>query len=290
MRRIQEIARSHRTAWFGLWVVVLIGVVAIANWQFAGGGSAFTAVLGAQTSKPDTTPPSVSISFPAKNGVYGADTWIGCTPTGICGTASDTSGVSAVQVTIQQGKGNYWDSSTKSFSSTAVRYNVASGTATWTLPFPVPPDGSYTVSVQATDTAGNTSKATSVAFQVDSTAVSNKPFGISGSFTGSFAPGVQQRLDLVLTDPYSFPITVTGVNVKVEAGTSKAGCDGPTNLTVVSQAGVTSLNPVTVQPGPAGYALSGNQRPLLEMPNLSTSQDACKGAQFTLSYTGTATK
>lgn len=219
-----------------------------------------------------------------------------CAQAGICGTASDATAVSSVKVAVQQGSGSYWNGS--SFTSTTRIWNTALGTTTWTLPLSLPPDGNYTVSVQAADPAGNTSKPVSLSFQVDSTAVNNKMFGISGSLTGSFSPGVQKSLNLVLTNPYNFPINVTGVTVRVEPTTTTAtggpnpGCDGTENLKVITQAPFTSQNPVTVPPGPGGtYTLAANERPVLEMPDLATTnQDACKNTTFTLSYTGTATK
>jgi hypothetical protein len=296
MRRFRDLIRAHKKFSFGLWIVVLVAVVAGAQWQLTGRGSTTeTQVLAAQAKKPDTTPPSVSISFPVKNGVYGPDTWTGCAPAGICGTASDATGVSSVSVAVQQGNGSYWNGS--SFASTGPFYNLAAGTTTWSLPLSLPPDGTYTVSVQAADPVGNASKPVSLSFQVDSIAVNNKVFGISGSLTGSFSPGVQQSLNVVLTNPYNFPIKVTGVTVRVEPTTAKAtgganpACDGTENLTVVSQAPFTSTHPVTVPAGPGGsYTLKAAEQPVLQMPDLDKSQDDCKNTTFKLSYTGTATK
>jgi hypothetical protein len=252
-------------------------------------------VLGASTKK-DTTPPSVSIVFPVRNTTYGTGTWNGCAPPGICGTAIDATTVASVSVAVQLGKGKYWNGT--GFASSSPVYQPATLTSTshdsvnWVLPFPLPDNGAYTVYAKAKDSLANASKPISMSFEVDTSAESNKPFGISGTFTGSFAPGLQQRLDLVLNNPYSFPLKVTGVTVKVETTTTKAGCVGTQNLEVVTQAAVTSLSPVTVPAGPGTiYALTGDQRPLLHMPNLiDINQDACKGATFTLSYTGTATK
>src|SRR4029079_13761258 len=90
-------------------------------------------------------------------------------PAGFCGTSSDAgSGVSAVQVSIQQGTGNYWNGS--SFASGSEVRITASGTTTWNLAFPIanfPAGGDYTVRAYGTDNAANTSGATSSAIHID---------------------------------------------------------------------------------------------------------------------------
>ena len=78
----------------------------------AGGSGEWAAQLIALRPAPDTTPPTVTIGHPANSSTHGSDTYnAGCsTPlTGdICGTASDATGVASVELSIQQGSGNYW--------------------------------------------------------------------------------------------------------------------------------------------------------------------------------------
>ncbi len=104
----------------------------------------------------DTTPPTINVSFPANMGVYNAAAWAaGCSPVGICGTASDLSGVASVSVAIYQWwTGAYWNGS--SFSSSSMVFNAATGTTSWHYPFALPPGNIYTLYVRATDTLGNT--------------------------------------------------------------------------------------------------------------------------------------
>ena len=98
-----------------------------------------------------------------------AITWTGCTPAGICGTATDSgSGVNNVKVSIRQGTGNYWNGT--SFGSASEVLLAATGTTTWNLPFPIgnfPAGGSYTARAVGQDNALNTSAGTSVTFSID---------------------------------------------------------------------------------------------------------------------------
>jgi hypothetical protein len=131
----------------------------------------------------DTTAPVIVLSFPAVNGAYNAAAWnAGCSAApGICGTAGDLTGFTKVEVSLRQASsGRYWNGS--SFGSSAVQFNAATGTAVWRLPLPLPADGSYSVSVRATDTLGNGPRVLNAAFGVDTVAP-------------QFAPVITQRPD-----------------------------------------------------------------------------------------------
>lgn len=113
----------------------------------------------------DTTPPSITITFPTNNGVYSATAWNnGCANgAGICGSASDPSGVAAGLVSIQQqSSGKWWNGS--AFNSNSEVFNTAKATGSATsytgrYQLALPSDGLYTVHVRATDKAGNTTPA-----------------------------------------------------------------------------------------------------------------------------------
>ena len=111
-----------------------------------------------------TTPPTVTLTFPAVLGNYSTSTWnAGCSPVGICGTASDAFGVSKVGVGILQwSTGDYWNGS--SFSSSTLMYTAATGTTSWDFPFALPPYGIYTIYLRATDTLGNVASGISSVF------------------------------------------------------------------------------------------------------------------------------
>jgi hypothetical protein len=180
MERFWDLRRAHKKAWFGVWILVLVAVLAVLQWRFGDGTPIRTRVLGAQAKKPDTTPPSVSIAFPAPGGVYGLLSWGCASGSGVCGSSSDATGVARVEVAVrQQTGGKYWDGS--AFASTPIQWLPAQGTTSWRFTLPIPQaEDSYVASVRATDTvtpvaAANTSTPVSVTFRVDRTAPTDPP-------------------------------------------------------------------------------------------------------------------
>ena len=146
----------------------------------------------------DRQAPSAAVSFPVDGGSYNAGGWSAGCPggAGICGTASDPSGVSSVAVSIRQGSGNWWGGS--SFNKTSEFFITATGTTKWRYALPMPaPDGSYTAHVRSTDNLGNTTTSGSYAtsaFAIDTQAppaptITAKPPSLSGSDGASFSFG-----------------------------------------------------------------------------------------------------
>ena len=122
----------------------------------------------------DTAAPSSTIGFPVASASYTASEWAaGCATAGLCGTYSDGSGagVAAVEVSIQEGGGDYWDGS--GFSSSTEVWNdadLAAGDWSYDLDSSdFPADGDYTVRVRARDDVGNTEAPSSRTFEVDKT-------------------------------------------------------------------------------------------------------------------------
>ena len=105
-------------------------------------------------------------------GSYNIVGWnAGCSPSGICGTASDAgSGLDRVDVSIQRSSDSlYWNGS--SFASASEDWQNAGG-ASWNLGFAAaafPANGSYTIRVRARDLAGNVEAAASRTFTIDTT-------------------------------------------------------------------------------------------------------------------------
>lgn len=322
----------------------------------------------------DTTPPTATLTFPVEGGSYGASGWHcpSSSTVGICGKAKDAQGVSSALVSIRQGSGNWWGGS--AFDKTSETFNPAtleapgSDTTGWSYSFNLPPAGTYTVHVRATDKAGNTTPAGSQAsatFTIKTAApppptISSGPeaettsksatfvfsdsqpgvtflcakdnhtfvacsspktyasvsiaahtfyveardatgnisaassyswkvirgFSVEGNVAGLLYPGVSQPLHLTITNPNTKALVITSLNVSVKSGSTKAGCDGPTN-TQVTQSNVSESNTFTVPAkGKVTLPTVSVSAPQVLMKNLPTNQDACQGASFTFTYGG----
>jgi hypothetical protein len=112
-------------------------------------------------------------------------------------------------------------------------------------------------------------------------------FTIAGHLPGSLRPGLGIALPLVISNPLAFDLTVTDVVVTVAPGSSKPGCDGPANLAVTQSSLASGASVVVPAHGSVTLPAAGATAPVVTMRNLATSQDACKGATFTLLYSGT---
>jgi hypothetical protein len=140
--------------------------------------------------------------------------------------------------------------------------------------------------VRAFDGAGNRSAATGYDWKVSST--TGLPFTVSGNLAGLLAPGLSGALNLTVSNPNSDPILVTQLTVTVASGSTKPGCDGPTNLQIV-QSNASAVNPLAIPAhGSAAVPSGAVSAPQVQMKNLPVSQDACKGATFTFAYGGSA--
>ncbi len=140
--------------------------------------------------------------------------------------------------------------------------------------------------VRAIDTAGNVGTRAEYCWSV----LVKFELGIRGDLGSPLYPGASQLLNLIFKNPSRRDLKITDVTISVNAATNKSGCSGVQNLVVTR--GFTG--PVTL-PKLATKSLSDlgvplGQWPILTMPNLSTNQDACKGATFTFSFSGSAVK
>lgn len=110
----------------------------------------------------DNAPPATSIAFPLDGTSVDAVAYgSGCVPAGVCGSASDPSGVAAVRVSVQREGGGYWtgtgfDGFSEYFQDATLLLPGATSTS-WSLPLALPPDGRYVVRVTAEDAVGNDS-------------------------------------------------------------------------------------------------------------------------------------
>jgi hypothetical protein len=119
-------------------------------------------------------------------------------------------------------------------------------------------------------------------------------FTIGGNAPNPFYPGTSERLDLAITNPFKFAIKVLTVSVTVEPVPAKNGvpdpaCPAASNLLVTRPLGTTLDVPALSTNSLSDLGVPQAQWPVLTMTDLPTNQDACKGATFTLVYSGTAT-
>ncbi len=150
--------------------------------------------------------------------------------------------------------------------------------------------GAHSFQVQAHDTVGNTSAAASYSWTIvkELAKEEGKPFTVSGGAAGPLAPGMTQPLAITLSNPNNVTITVTALTVATAPGSSKAGCDGPTNL-ALTQSNLSEAKALTIPAGAHATLPSGAiSAPQVLMKDLPVNQDACKGAAFTFTYSGSA--
>jgi hypothetical protein len=149
----------------------------------------------------DTAAPTVTLSFPVAGSADNAAGWnASCPPSpGLCGTAGDATDVASVQVGIlQQSSGKYWSGS--GFTLASQVFQAATGTTSWRYPVALSnlTDGSYVVSVRATDTLGNStvpSQTLTAGFGIDTVA---PPAPVITGGPGN--PTFQTQAEFQLTD------------------------------------------------------------------------------------------
>jgi hypothetical protein len=188
----------------------------------------------------DTTPPTVSMTFPAAAGTYSATAWTSLAP--ISGSASDAisgiPGASSISIIITQAStGATWNGSTFAAGTNSVHPATYSG-STWTYTFPstaFPADGTYSVGVKATDAAGNTSAVSTDTFTYDNT----PPTG-SISYNNGYLTSPSVVVTFSATDAASGVNTASGQLERASAPLAGGTCGSFGSFGVVGPAGVTS--------------------------------------------------
>ncbi len=116
-----------------------------------------------------------------------------------------------------------------------------------------------------------------------------KDFSISPELSslGQLYPGAPaQSLPLTVTNPNPVPIFLTGLTV---AATSEpSGCASAANL-VLTPAPISAAAPLRVPAhGTVSLPAPGVGAPTIQLRDLPVNQDACQGASFPLSFSGSA--
>jgi len=258
------------------------------NWVSSAATTTVTPAAG------DTTAPTLAVTFPVASGRYSTARWnAGCATAGICGTASDSSGVASVQFSLRKGQtsGNYWNGTT--FGSTTESYLTASGTTSWQAAIAATAlsDGqTYTLHVKATDAASpanTTSPVLSQTFVYDATA----PSASSVAATNHGTTGLVEQGDVVtLTyseaiDPTSLVAGWDGSSMNVVVRGTKGGTED--TLTVFDASNATQIPVGTVGIGNTGY-FAANVTYGLTGTHSTMSMDANGAVTITLGTVSTA--
>ena len=150
--------------------------------------------------------------------------------------------------------------------------------------------GSHLFCVRAVNGSGVSGAETCVAWIVraaPSVPEPTGPFTITGSLPSALSPGSSQPLPLTISNPFEFALRVTSLTVTVRPGSTQAGCDGPSNLQITqSNTSGGSVSIVVPPRGSVTLPAQGATAPTVAMLDLPTNQDACKGATFSVDYSG----
>jgi hypothetical protein len=141
--------------------------------------------------------------------------------------------------------------------------------------------GTYTLSVQGQATIAGTvvTHTTPVTLIVNP----SQPFTISGNVPNALYPGAAaQTFAVTLTNPNSFPIKVTQFGSVGVQAPNASGCLSSWFKVTLPNA---SASPISV-PANSSVAASAS----IQMLDPNVNQDACKGQQLKLTYTGSYTK
>ncbi len=262
----------------------------------------------------------IATRFPSGDGRYDARAWPrGCASRGLRDSASDPGGVRALLVAIRQSHGGrYWtgerySSPTQVYEPAtlqALRCPLASSTTvarckdivSWSYGLPLPPDGQYTLYLRVSDNVRDAIAArssTSSTFTIDDVAPqvritsgpqnqtpAGMPFGIAGNAASPLYPGAAaQPLILTLTNANSLAIHVTSLTASVSP-ISASGC--AQSWFAVTPASLPAAGIVVPGNGQVTLPVQGARPPSIRMLDSDTNQDACEGANLTLTYTGSA--
>ena len=114
-------------------------------------------------------------------------------------------------------------------------------------------------------------------------------FQISGDAPTALRPGLRAPLDLTLTNPYSFPLSLTSLSVTVRPDPS-AQCDPVANYVGIPYSGPLPLTLPAGRRALHELVPDGSVWPAVAMLDLPVDQAACRGVRIGLDYTGTAVR
>ena len=122
---------------------------------------------------------------------------------------------------------------------------------------------------------------------VDEAPTDEAPFEVTGNVDG-LTPGVTKVIAITLKNPNPVPIYVTSLTVGISADSKPSGCPSAVNIVLHQATGITSGSPVTVPANGSVTVSTYPRAPKIGLRDLTTNQDKCKRASFTLTYSGSA--
>jgi hypothetical protein len=146
--------------------------------------------------------------------------------------------------------------------------------------------GPHKFYVRAVDAAGNHSGATEFEWHI--TQSSGMPFTISGNASGLLYPGAPAiSIPVNLANPNSVPIFVTTLAVSLQSAGLPSGCSA--SGFQLTQSNISATQTVQVPAnGSVTLATQGASAPTIRMLDTHTSQDPCRNATISFTYSGSA--
>lgn len=118
-------------------------------------------------------------------------------------------------------------------------------------------------------------------------------FTIVGDLSTRLRPGASAPLDLAITNPHSYPLTVTSISVTVAAVTvARNGAPSRCSTTNFTVKQPITITPITLAPHSrvtlSSLLFPSSQWPQLKMLKTHSVQDACKNVSLSLAYHASA--
>ena len=142
-------------------------------------------------------------------------------------------------------------------------------------------NGQHQFAVRAVDPAGNISGAASYKWKVDDVG-----FTITGNAGGLLYPGLWRYLPLQIVNPHNFTIYVESLAVSLTG--APGSCPG--GNVEIDPSNASSGSPIVVAANSTVTIPLPKQPRIRLIDDLLNNQDSCKGASFSLAYSGVATK
>jgi hypothetical protein len=119
-------------------------------------------------------------------------------------------------------------------------------------------------------------------------------FTIKGDAAGLISPGVTEPLDLLLTNPWGVPLSVTGLRVTVRRVSAPNADDAHPcvvgDFSVEQASGSLEINlPARATRALSSLGVARASLPAVGMLRRSVNQDGCKGASLTFGYAASGT-